>query len=92
MTSLIPHGQNVLVGVGDSGIDVKSTFYYDPSHSVKYAKSGLDSNHRKIALYYPFIDSTEASTGGHGTHVCGTLAGKAHDEDVSEYDVEGRRG
>ncbi|KNB46743.1 Peptidase S8/S53 domain-containing protein [Blastocystis sp. subtype 4] len=83
--SLIPHGQNVLVGVGDSGIDVKSTFYYDPNHNVKYAKSGLDSNHRKIALYYPFIDSTEATTGGHGTHVCGTLAGKAHDDDVSDY-------
>ena len=73
------------MGVGDSGIDVKSTFYYDPNHNVKYAKSGLDSNHRKIALYYPFIDSTEATTGGHGTHVCGTLAGKAHDDDVSDY-------
>ena len=71
------NGQNVLVGVGDTGIDWKSTYFYDPDHSVKKATSG-SSDHRKISLYIPLFGDDETSTDGHGTHVCGTIAGKAY--------------
>ncbi|CBK21403.2 uncharacterized protein [Blastocystis hominis] len=76
------NGRNVLVGVGDSGIDWKSTYFYDPDHSVKRAESG-SSDHRKISLYVPLFGKDETSTDGHGTHVCGTIAGKAYDSSNS---------
>ena len=75
------NGRNVLVGVGDSGIDWKSTYFYDPDHSVKQAASG-SSDHRKISLYIPLFGDDETSTDGHGTHVCGTIAGKAYGETI----------
>ena len=31
------NGRNVVVGVGDSGVDVKSTYFYDPNNAVKKA-------------------------------------------------------
>ena len=71
------NGQNVLVGVGDTGIDLMSTFFYDPDHSVRKAESG-SSKHRKVSLYVPLFGSDETATDGHGTHVCGTIAGKAY--------------
>ena len=75
------NGQNVLVGVGDSGIDWKSTYFYDSDHSVKQAASG-SSDHRKISLYIPLFGDDETATDGHGTHVCGTIAGKAYGETI----------
>ena len=71
------NGRNVVVGVGDSGVDPKSTYFYDPDHSVKKATSG-SSDHRKISLYIPLFGDDETATDGHGTHVCGTIAGKAY--------------
>lgn len=80
------NGRNVVVGVGDSGIDTKSTYFYDPDHTVKKAASG-SGDHRKIKLYVPLFGNDEAETDGHGTHMCGTIAGKAYDSDGSQYDV-----
>ena len=81
------HGENIIIGVGDTGIDTKSTFFYDKDHPVAYREERLDPDHRKIALYIPYADSVETSTAGHGTHVCGTIAGKANNAGRSEYNV-----
>ena len=80
------NGRNVVVGVGDSGVDVKSTYFYDPNNAVKKAASGSGS-HRKIKLYVPLFGNDEAETDGHGTHMCGTIAGKAHYSDSSQCNV-----
>ena len=80
------NGRNVVVGVGDSGVDPKSTYFYDPDNDVRKAASG-SGNHRKIKLYVPLFGNNEAETDGHGTHMCGTIAGKAHDSDGSQYNV-----
>ena len=90
LASFTPHGSNVLVGVGDSGLDVSNTFFYDASYSVNYGTGKLDSNHRKVALYYPYLGKTDVSTGGHGTHVCGIIAGKANKNSASIYNVSSR--
>lgn len=81
------YGKDIIIGVGDTGLDYRSTFFYDSEHDVRIANSRLDKNHRKIALYVPFADNEETATAGHGTHVCGTIAGKANDESVSKYNV-----
>lgn len=79
------HGENIIIGVGDTGIDVKHTLFYDKDHPVAYREERLDPDHRKIALYIPYADSVESSTAGHGTHVCGTIAGNSNR--LSEYNV-----
>ena len=90
IASFTPHGRNVVVGVGDSGLDVANTFFYDASYSVNYGTGNLDSSHRKVALYYPYAGKTDVSTSGHGTHVCGIIAGKANREFASGYNVSPR--
>lgn len=81
------HGQNIVIGVADTGIDVKNTFFYDPKHSVVYSDTKQSSSHRKIDLYIPLANNIENDTGGHGTHVCGTIAGKANNENYKEFNV-----
>lgn len=75
-------GRNIVVGVGDTGIDYKSTYFYDSQHSVKQGEKGFN-DHRKIALYVPLSGTDETASDGHGTHVCGIIAGKANSEETS---------
>ena len=76
-----------MIGVGDTGVDIKSTFFYDAGNSVRYNTKKLDNNHRKIALYVPLSNSEDSVTDGHGTHVCATVLGKANVESASQYNV-----
>ncbi len=61
-------GAAEIVGVGDTGLDVKSCFFWDPNHDVGY-------EHDKVIGYRGFADYEDTS--GHGTHVCGSIAGRA---------------
>jgi len=61
-------GAGEIVGVGDTGLDVKSCFFWDPNHNVGY-------EHDKVIGYRGFADYEDTS--GHGTHVCGSIAGRA---------------
>lgn len=54
---------------------------------MRYGKYFPDSSHRKIVLYYNYMDKEELETGGHGTHVSGIIAGKSTHSSVSQYDV-----
>ena len=84
---MIIDGKNIVIGVGDTGLDVQSTFFYDAQHSVRYNTKQLDPNHRKVALYVPLMGDSEVVTAGHGTHVCATVAGKSDYAIAGTYNV-----
>lgn len=81
------HGEGVLIGVGDTGLDVNHAFFYDPSQSISYSSAQPNLNHRKVVLYYDYQDRSEFTVGGHGTHVCGIIAGKTTLPTISQYNV-----
>ena len=82
-------GAGQIVGCGDSGVDVDSCFFYDPSTSVLdniLLKTELSVNaffesdtHRKIQ-FYGSSSMDFADSDGHGTHVVGTLVGQPFDD------------
>ena len=79
-------GEDVLIGLSDTGIDVNSCFFYDSKHEVRYDSNAEDTNHRKIALYIPYSNNAEDGGNAHGTHVAGTLAGETEeDSSLSAY-------
>ena len=81
-------GSGVIVGVADSGIDSKSTFFFDKDHPVKMDQSSLDLSHRKIVYYKNMGINTDMKDRSHGTHVVGMIAGKANNESMTKYNVE----
>ncbi|QWV94239.1 S8 family serine peptidase [Geomonas oryzisoli] len=63
-------GEGEIVGVGDSGLDHDIPWIRDPTGAP------IGSTHRKLAGYdTTYGDDYDADYPGHGTHVCGTLAG-----------------
>ncbi|GLI67073.1 hypothetical protein VaNZ11_011270 [Volvox africanus] len=79
-------GENIIVGVGDTGIDLSHCFFLDDrfdAASLVYNLSGSPLQwslpHRKVAQYVitPYGSSYYFGDGysDHGSHVCGTIAG-----------------
>lgn len=77
-------GRDQVIAISDSGLDTYHCLFYDPN--VKTPFRVRDFNHRKIVLYDPVADDLEAER-GHGTHVCGIVAGEAGCTDcgLSQY-------
>ena len=77
------HGQ--LIGIGDSGVDLRSCYFADRSGPNGSAlPPGPD--HRKLAAYNAALG--DASDGnGHGTHTAGTLAGACDAASASRSDA-----
>jgi subtilisin family serine protease len=72
-------GQNEVVGVGDSGVDIDSCYFRETKTSAPKLK-GCDMSRKKIVCYIegPFAEFGDDGInvgGGHGTHVAGTIAG-----------------
>ncbi|MBU5615388.1 S8 family serine peptidase [Geomonas azotofigens] len=64
------HGEGEIVGVGDSGLDYDIPWIRDP------AGTPIGGAHRKLVGYdSTYGDDYDSDSPGHGTHVCGTLAG-----------------
>ncbi|KAF5835250.1 peptidase S8/S53 domain-containing protein, partial [Dunaliella salina] len=87
-------GEGQLVGFSDSGIDMGSCYFWDPTYAdyqdnpdnIKNTadKDGVNfehffnTGHRKVTSYYWFRNTKKSDdSGGHGTHVGGTIAGAA---------------
>lgn len=83
------HGENQLIGLSDTGIDIHSCFFHDPDHLVRYSASQPDTGHRKIYFYIPYCNDREDASNAHGTHVAGTLVGESNYniQEASAYDV-----
>ena len=69
-----------VVGVADTGIDMYNLYFYDYSQTVlnyqtTISTTVLNTNHRKVIQYITYGDNKEDGE-GHGSHVCGSIAGK----------------
>jgi hypothetical protein len=80
------HGEGEVVGFADSGLDHQSCFFRDDNAPLTIANNALNNNpgHRKVVQYAAFADNEEGELGGHGTHVGGSIAGHAIDENGLE--------
>ena len=65
-------GVDEIIGIADSGLDMMSCFFHDPSVETPYNR--VDHNHRKVIYYKTYADDNDSN--GHGTLVCGTAAGR----------------
>jgi len=75
-------GKGQVVAVSDSGLDVYNCYFWDRSGPVPMNGS-VDSSKRKVVQYDTIADTTDDYR-GHGTHVCGTVAGKRSDDGTNE--------
>lgn len=76
-------GENQILGVGDTGVDVDSCFFYDESRGLP--GSTVDNWQRKIIAYYDWLGDAGWDEDGHGTHIACTLAGDNR-ANLDEYD------
>lgn len=68
-------GQNEIIALIDTGIDMNHCLFRDDNNPPPFNQTNF--NHRKVIRYEALGDSSDV-TAGHGTHVAGTLAGKAN--------------
>ena len=72
-------GNGQIVGVSDTGIDENSCFFIDKVYG-KSIKSSIDNpkidhHNRKIVEYITYSGNDNDIRSGHGSHVCGSIAG-----------------
>jgi subtilisin family serine protease len=76
-------GQGQICGVADSGLNDLSCFFVDDSSAYPTQttnRSGIvEPMRRKVIQYVAHADAVDEE-GGHGTHVCGTVAGSSTQE------------
>lgn len=53
------HGENQVIGLTDTGIDVHSCYFFDPDHPIRFRNDQPDTLHRKIQLYLPYANDRE---------------------------------
>jgi hypothetical protein len=86
-------GETEVVGVADSGLDMRSCFFSeeDPATNVKcstYNSPVTDRTKRKVVQYIGFTDC-DAVVGDHGTHVSGTVAGAIQGQGAGHHIGDG---
>ena len=87
-TDRLLRGDGVVVAVADTGLDDASCYFSDPYRKVnktntKNAKP--DFRLRKV-VQYALGNGADGydNVAGHGTHVCGIVAGNSYDGDKNE--------
>jgi len=95
-------GQNQVIGLADSGMDLNSCFFaetdkerypnppfynFEQDSDIKFRPE--DAGRRKVVQYVTFADDIEIWDLGHGTHVGGTLAGYPHSPTLSHVRFSG---
>lgn len=69
------NGDGEIITIVDSGLDMKSNYFYDPTHP-DFQYDQLQNDQRKVLIYNStFGDKADGI--GHGTHVNGIAAGKS---------------
>jgi len=78
------HGEGQIVGVMDSGLDYNSCWFREAGGAAP------GPSHRKVIDYSLFGGAAyDGCDVGHGTHVCGTLAGDQSYINAGNYDYNG---
>ena len=79
------HGENQLVAVMDSGLDYNSCWFRETGGAAP------GPSHRKVVDYTVYGGGVayDGCDTGHGTHVCGTLAGDQSYINPGNYDYNG---
>lgn len=79
-------GKGQVVAVSDSGLDLKSCYFRD-SESLGPFEFGemVQPSRRKVIQYVNYVDESDYEN-GHGTHVCGTIAGRKSEDGINETD------
>ncbi len=79
------HGENQLVAVMDSGLDYNSCWFQETGGAAP------GPAHRKVVDYTAYGGGVpyDGCDTGHGTHVCGTLAGDQSYINAGNYDYNG---
>lgn len=81
-------GNNVLIGISDSGLDTNSCFFYDSTKPIPFVNKITDveatTSHRKLVSYWRLVDGLDSAL-GHGTHVSSTVLGKTQYTGLSEF-------
>ncbi|OHS99916.1 hypothetical protein TRFO_33558 [Tritrichomonas foetus] len=67
------NGTGQIITVVDSGLDLNSSYFSDPSEKVEF--DVVNKNHRKVVLYTCYGNDKD-STDMHGTHTAGIAAGQ----------------
>lgn len=66
-------GEGQIVGVADSGLDHSNCLFYDETLAVTL--NSVMTNHRSLYYYQTLTSSIGDDSGGHGTHVSGSVIG-----------------
>lgn len=72
-------GNNQIIQIVDTGLDINNTFFYDANQPVSRE---INLNHRKVIKYFNYYDNFDGEN-GHGTHVSGTACGEAVSNDLA---------
>ena len=70
------HGENEIIGVGDSGLDTGHCFFEEAQGGTPGTQN-YGPDHRKVVAYRAYADGGATGQRDHGTHVVGSILGRS---------------